>query len=546
MTKRQALFLLVGLLSLAIYVRTLAPTITWRNDGVDSGDLATAVATGGVPHPPGYPTYLVLGEVFKLLPFGDVAYRLNLLSATCAALAAALMGLVTYQTLSTAIPSQLQKHEDVSQVKRLPWLCAAAAALTLAFSGPYWSQAVITEVYALNALFAAALFYAGLQAQVANQSWLVPVLASLLGLSLGNHTSILLLLPMLVWMLKVRWRWDLIVTALLAFCTGLSVYLIIPLRASTVPPVNWGAVTTLPNFVWLVSAEPYRQFLFALPWQAVPARLAAELHLLTRAFMGWGLPVGLLGLWSLIRHNPYLGYSSLLTFLFISIFSIGYNTADSYVYLLPAFLMFSLWIGWGLYDLGNTLHKMVKPELQCRSLITWGLLLLPLLSLSLNFPGQNISRDDEALNYAERSLELVAPGAVIIADNDHQTFALWYAHYGLGLRPDVAVINSNLLSYAWYRQALRQTHANLHLSDEIGGPLTTLPAFIEGNLHNPPIYLATLEPSPMQDYRLEPLGQLQQVVPLSTCPPSAPKVPRTGHKGDLAGGQVLRADWSYR
>ena len=69
MTKPLILFLTVGLLSFIVYVCTLAPTITWRNDGVDSGDLAAAVAVGGVPHPPGYPTYLILGEVFKLLPF---------------------------------------------------------------------------------------------------------------------------------------------------------------------------------------------------------------------------------------------------------------------------------------------------------------------------------------------------------------------------------------------------------------------------------------------------------------------------------------------
>src|SRR5262245_52135793 len=96
---RVTLFLLVGFLSFVIYLLTLAPTITWRNEGVDSGDLAAAVAVGGTPHPPGYPTYLVLGGLFANLPYGDVAYRLNLLSAVCAALAVMLIGLTLAQSL---------------------------------------------------------------------------------------------------------------------------------------------------------------------------------------------------------------------------------------------------------------------------------------------------------------------------------------------------------------------------------------------------------------------------------------------------------------
>jgi hypothetical protein len=183
MSKPLILFLTVGLLSFIVYVCTLAPTITWGNDGVDSGDLATAVAVGGVPHPPGYPTYLLLGELFKRLPFGDIAYRFNLLSATCAALSVALIALVIQQTLTVA-RCQAQPEEEIGQAHRLIWFCAASASLTLAFSSTFWSQAVITEVYALNVLLGAALLYGALQVQPANEKWLVPGLLDLRGLSL--------------------------------------------------------------------------------------------------------------------------------------------------------------------------------------------------------------------------------------------------------------------------------------------------------------------------------------------------------------------------
>ena len=49
------------LIAFSTYFWTLAPTITWRNDGADGGDLIAAAYTLGIAHPPGYPVYVVLG-----------------------------------------------------------------------------------------------------------------------------------------------------------------------------------------------------------------------------------------------------------------------------------------------------------------------------------------------------------------------------------------------------------------------------------------------------------------------------------------------------
>ena len=51
------------IISFAAYYATLAPTITWAHDGADGGDLITAAYTLGVAHPPGYPTYVLLGKL---------------------------------------------------------------------------------------------------------------------------------------------------------------------------------------------------------------------------------------------------------------------------------------------------------------------------------------------------------------------------------------------------------------------------------------------------------------------------------------------------
>ena len=71
----------VWAVSLALYLATIAPTLTWGKDsvGVDGGELLAAASTLGIPHPPGYPTYKLLLKLFaSIVPVGDFAFRGNL------------------------------------------------------------------------------------------------------------------------------------------------------------------------------------------------------------------------------------------------------------------------------------------------------------------------------------------------------------------------------------------------------------------------------------------------------------------------------------
>jgi hypothetical protein len=496
----------IGLISFLVYLSTLAPTITWAHAGADSGDLATAVAVAGVPHPSGYPTYLALGQLFTLLPVGDIAYRLNLLSAGCAALTIVILAAVMVRTLSAHFTG-LQPVP----AKILSWSGAGAVGLTFAFSDIFWSQAVITEVYSLNALLAVSLLYLALSGQPANQGWLVPLFFLLLGLSLGNHLSIIFFLPVLFFALKARWNWPLIGAGGLAFFVGLAIYGLIPWRAAAEPPLNWGRVVNGSQFYWLVTAEPYRQYFFALPWPSVPGRIGQLAGLLVETFMGWGVPVGLIGLRRLFHHDRSLGYGTIVTFLLICWQAIGYNTTDSYLYLIPAFLLAAIWVGWGLFGLtawlAQTFDRRFNPYW-----LGLVLLILPGLPLIFNYSEQNLRQDWTALTFAEQSLHIVAPDAIIIVENDPQTFALWYGHYALQLRPDVTIVNLNLLAYDWYRHNLGLADPNLRLTGVGGQPITTLAAFVEHHFPARPLYLADLQQPEVAGYGLQPADPLQRLV----------------------------------
>jgi hypothetical protein len=81
---------------MAVYLSTIAPGLTWANNGSDVGDYISAAATSGIAHPTGYPFYLLLARLFQFLPVGSLAFRTNLLSAFAVMSAAVLLyGLVT-------------------------------------------------------------------------------------------------------------------------------------------------------------------------------------------------------------------------------------------------------------------------------------------------------------------------------------------------------------------------------------------------------------------------------------------------------------------
>ena len=64
--------------TLIVYVLGACPTIYVG----DSGELVAAVHLLGIPHPSGYPLYVLLGKIWTLLlPVGSIAYRMSVFSS---------------------------------------------------------------------------------------------------------------------------------------------------------------------------------------------------------------------------------------------------------------------------------------------------------------------------------------------------------------------------------------------------------------------------------------------------------------------------------
>lgn len=132
------------------YLFTMAPDLTLE----DCGELAVGSLYAGVPHPPGYPVWTVYTWLFtKLIPFGNIAWRVTLSSAFASALSCGIIALMVSRGGSMLLESlDLFKGIERKFEKLLCVVAGATAGMLMGFNGFMWSQAVIVEVYTLSVL----------------------------------------------------------------------------------------------------------------------------------------------------------------------------------------------------------------------------------------------------------------------------------------------------------------------------------------------------------------------------------------------------------
>jgi hypothetical protein len=149
-----------------------------------------------------------------------------------------------------------------------------------------------------------------------------------------------------------------------------------------------------------------------------------------------------------------------LTFM---IFPLMYDTRDSFLYLLPSFLCFAIWVGAGL---GNLIDSAAQKSPRLSPVI--GLIFLAIIFIRAggHWSQVDASHDVRAENFGQEMMTDTPENAIIFAKGDQAVLTLWYFHYALKERPDTAVIATDLLQNEWYQETIRNNYPNLNLPDE--------------------------------------------------------------------------------
>ena len=186
-----AAFWTATLVTFAVYFFTLGPSVGLE----DSGELATAGAHLGVPHPPGYPfwtfcSWLFCKAFFWVTYMGHPtpAWCISLFSATAGAFAAGFTAMLICRSGRDFIGCET---EGVGVSSVLAFGGGVAGALTFALSPVEWSQSTIVEIYSLNAFFLMWVFLLSYRWMRKPSDFILWFTAFVFGLGLTNYQVLL-------------------------------------------------------------------------------------------------------------------------------------------------------------------------------------------------------------------------------------------------------------------------------------------------------------------------------------------------------------------
>jgi hypothetical protein len=333
-----------AVLTLIFVLPTVAPTVgNW-----DTAEFQTVGPVLGTAHPTGFPSYTVLGWLASIVlqPFGEPAFRMNLLQALLAAVAVA---------AATAIVQVLTGRRMI----------ALATGLLLATSQLFWRLSTHADPHMFHVALTALLFLVLLTWDHRRHSadpetvahadrWLVAA-AGIYGVAVANHGLALLLPPAIgLFVLAADWRiifrWRTIATCAAVLAGTIAVFFLeLPIRAAMHAPLVYGHPDTLGGFLYVILAQQFEGSL-SHPFDDLPTKAGHVLDLIT----GWLGPMAILAavglVTSLIRRPRYVlltGLAAVVTCGFAASYS---NASIERYYLLPLLIAFT-WIGLGFADI---------------------------------------------------------------------------------------------------------------------------------------------------------------------------------------------------
>uniref|UniRef100_H3DJ23 Transmembrane protein 260 n=1 Tax=Tetraodon nigroviridis TaxID=99883 RepID=H3DJ23_TETNG len=457
----------------ALYVPCVQRTVP----GGDSGELITTACELGVAHPPGYPLFTLLAHlVMRLLPWLSPAHSANLMSSL---LGSAACGALCMSVCSLAGPGP----------------GAVLAGGLFAVSRLSWQWSVVAEVFTLNNLFVSLILLltasfhraknAGQRRKIARWG------ALCCGLGLCNqHTLVLYVLVIVPWVLHQLYSHrELSVPGLVllgvCFLAGFLPYTYLPISSFlNKARWSWGDQTTLAGLLTHLLRVEYGTF--SLAKTEISAKLStmlkaqwdhclADLSASALALAGAGL---LSSFWDRSCRAVVWLFSAMLV-VYSLFFAWRANLDVSRPLLLGVVERF--WLqsdavvcvlaGLGLSWTHGELEKRLGHGEAWRT-AGW-VLTMALLARTAH---TNHRECDQSTNhvvekFGRELLDSIPPDSIVLTRGDLPGNSLRYLHYCQGVRPDVRLVDQELMTYAWYVAKLAQHHPGVNFPGRLWDPV---------------------------------------------------------------------------
>lgn len=474
----------------------------------DSGDLVTAAALGGVPHPPGYPLYTWLGYVVSHIPMNTVSWRVTLLSSIPHAVTVALV---------YALIFRMTKRNTFAGI---------FGSMTLALNYLFFLYSTTPEVFALFDMFVIGVWYALYRWVEEKRASFFYAFSFLYGLSLSHHHLMLFFIPAIVFfvwsnrvLLNGRGKESAhIFFGLLCMAAGFLPYIYIPFAAHRDSIINWDRAVDWKAFIQLITRADYGTFVSGSAFgQTMKERVLAIAAYGTFMRIDWtwvGIAFVGLGVYDWFRSVRIWAWTWLLAVLFLGPFFFFYASfpllnrfaLGTYErFLLPTYVLFAVAAGVGFSCALRMFDSVLKHYIASQkrsgivSLIGLTFLLYPLIiGVMTMWRFWGLPHDRTAEMLGRDILATSKQNAIVLLGQDTPLFSTQYVRYVLGIRPDVVVIHSARLALMDYQLVLKKHFPDLRYPDISPGQF--MQQFIVQNSGSRHVYSNTILPLPADWY----------------------------------------------
>ena len=487
------LALLIGLAALALYIRTLAPSLLWG----DSAEFQTLSYTLGMTHHTGYATQIIFGKLFTLIPINDIAWRVNLMSAFFGALAVA----------NTFLIVRLLTGSRVA---------AISASLVLALTEGFWWRALVAESYAPAAGMLATVWLLFLLWRNTGKPQYLFLSGLAGGLSLGVHSTVVMtgasVLAVMAFSARKRVEWfSAAAGAILGVALFLGFFFFLDYNDppssvhNSVFRVNLSAVgltedeydSAWDRFQFIFPANRASSYYFTATPDAMHERLIEYVSY----FPWWQLTLTIIGIvWLFFGGRWREGLYPVIAFILIWGLAITVSFSIYREFYVPAAVITSVWFGAGAGAALSAWEKLTRanqPSLRMmRLVIPILLIILPIwnsrqdLSLAIQKGFTSFIRDnhvypvfapDKAIREAKRIINNVEGNAIVFTNWDKLYSYIYTAQIEEG-KMDISF------------------HEVLDEGDQILP--TTMIEYIDANIDTRPIYFAIEIPNLSELYQV--------------------------------------------
>lgn len=433
--------ILIGVL----YLFTAAPAMLW----LDSARLVAAMQTLGIPNPPGFPLFILLGNLFTKIPYGTIIFRVQILTLVTSLATLFLVYKITRDLIDDGSNS---------------FLPGMFALFSLAFTYQFWTQSTYIETFILVSFFTALTLHIALKQINSRREYVfrVGLLALIMGLAVGTNPIVISVMPALG-IFVLRGAGNLSLSRIFKFAaigifTALLIYGYIPIRAREYPFLNWHTATDISSF-WkqttggalnVYAPDLNRINGFTGSGKVFIASTVNYFNMMIKNFPIYMLPFVAAGIIKIYQTRQFAFWLLSLTVLSNIILSGLYKSGNQENWFLVSYVVFSVYSGVGYLTLGRLLSGIRDGQ----KIASIGII-ISLISLFVNFSSANRRGWYITDDYVNNLYKGVESPALIFGSGDFYDAHAYFAHDVAKPKPDVIpVTDNNLYIEDWYRNNL--------------------------------------------------------------------------------------------